>query len=385
MTSKVLCVDDDANILSGIQRNLRKQFDIETAVGSLAALKILESGTPYAVIVADMQMPGMNGIELLNIARQKYPDTIRVMLTGNADQHTATEAVNKGYIFQFLNKPCSPDKLGEVLKNGIKQHRLITAERELLENTLNGSVKVLMEILSLTDPASFGRSQGLRDQARRVGQAMKLQSLWEIELAAMLAQIGIVSVPPIVNQKARAKLTLTAEEKEILRRIPQVGSDLLANIPRLQPVARIVLYQDKNYDGSGLPADAVSKDEIPLESRILKAIQALAPVELDRVAWAQALEKMRAAAGVYDPAVLDVLGGYFDLAATAAAKPGRLGVSFENLRPGQVLASDINTREGVMVIGAGTRLTPLIMERLRNFASITGLEEPIFIEGNLPG
>jgi response regulator RpfG family c-di-GMP phosphodiesterase len=380
MSSKVLCVDDDANILSGIQRNLRKQFDIETAVGSLAALKALEAGTPYAVLVADMQMPGMNGIELLNIARQKFPDTIRVMLTGNADQKTATEAVNRGHIFQFLNKPCAPDKLAEVLRQAIKQYRLITAERELLENTLNGSVKVLMEILALTDPASFGRSQALRDQARRVGLALKLPSLWEIELAAMLARIGTVSVPPIVSQKARAKLSLTPEEKEILRRIPQIGSDLLANIPRLQPVARIVLYQDKNFDGSGFPADDISGEAIPLEARILKALDALSPVALTPTAWSDALTQMRAQTGSFDPAVLATLDRYFDLADAPTKSASRLGVSFENLRPGQILAADLNTRDGVLVISSGTKLTPLIMERLRNFASVTGLEEPIFIE-----
>jgi DNA-binding NtrC family response regulator len=148
MSNKILCIDDDANVLTGIQRNLRKQFDIDTAVGALAALKLIEKECPYAVIVADMQMPGMNGVEFLNIARKKYPDTVRVMLTGNADQKTATDAVNRGHIFSFLNKPCPPEKLAEVLTDGIKQYRLITAERELLENTLNGSVKVLMEILS---------------------------------------------------------------------------------------------------------------------------------------------------------------------------------------------------------------------------------------------
>jgi len=89
------------------------------------------------------------------------------MLTGNVNQKTATDAVNRGQIFQFLNKPCPPERLAEVLAGGIKHYRLVTAERELLENTLNGSVKVLMEILSLSDPASFGRGQTVRDQARR--------------------------------------------------------------------------------------------------------------------------------------------------------------------------------------------------------------------------
>ena len=122
----------------------------------------------------------------LNIARQKYPDTVRVMLTGNADQKTATEAVNRGQIFQFLNKPCPPEKLADVLNSGIKHYRLITAESKLLENTLNGSVKVLMEILPFSDPASYGRGQAVRDHARKVAQTLQLKSTWELDLAAML-------------------------------------------------------------------------------------------------------------------------------------------------------------------------------------------------------
>lgn len=380
MTTKVLCVDDDANILTGIQRNLRRQFEIDTAVGSLAALKMLEQNGPFAVLVADMQMPGMNGVELLNIARQKYPDTVRVMLTGNADQRTATDAVNRGHIFQFLNKPCPPDKLAEILSEGIKQYRLVTAERELLENTLNGSVKVLLEILALADPAMFGRSQVVRDQARRIGQALGVSSSWELELAAMLAQIGHVSVPPVVSQKARAGLTLTGAEKDILHRVPKVSSDLLTNIPRLQAVARMVLYTGKFCDGTGFPFDEVKGDEIPLESRIIKALTDLADLEAGKLPRFKALEQMRQQTGGYDARVLEAMARCFELT-TAPVKPTvQRNVASAELRAGQLLVSEIRTTDNVLVVGAGVKLTPLIMERLRNFASLSGLKEPILVE-----
>ena len=132
MSNKVLCVDDDANILTGITRNLRKQFEIDTAVGALAALKMIEKDCPYAVIVSDMQMPGMSGVEFLNITKQKYPDTVRVMLTGNADQKTATDAVNRGQIFQFLNKPCPPEKLAEVAHRILDKRAGVFAELQRL-------------------------------------------------------------------------------------------------------------------------------------------------------------------------------------------------------------------------------------------------------------
>src|SRR5438876_3981097 len=102
MSKKILCVDDEPNILQAYQRSLRKQFAIDTALGGAQALELIASQGPYAVIVADMQMPGMNGIEFLIQAAQKTPDTVRIMLTGNADQKTAVEAGNKGHVFQFL-------------------------------------------------------------------------------------------------------------------------------------------------------------------------------------------------------------------------------------------------------------------------------------------
>lgn len=384
MSNKVLCVDDDANILTGITRNLRKQFDIDTAVGSLAALKMIEKDCPYAVIVSDMQMPGMSGVEFLNIARQKYPDTVRVMLTGNADQKTATEAVNRGQIFQFLNKPCPPEKLADVLNSGIKHYRLITAERELLENTLNGSVKVLMEILSLSDPASFGRGQSVRDQARQVAQVLQLKSTWELDLAVMLCPIGCVSLPAELNQKARTELSLTGAEKDAMARVPQVGHDLLSKIPRLEAVARIVLYQNKNYDGTGFPSDAVKGDEIPMEARIIRALTDLARLEAKKIPKFKALEQLRQQPGHYDLKVLDATARCFEL--ETATQPdvvvkSPVALDFPGLHAGHVLAADIMTVQNILIVGAGTKITPLILERLRNFASLSGLKLPIHVQG----
>ncbi len=384
MSNKVLCVDDDANILTGITRNLRKQFDIDTAVGSLAALKMIEKECPYAVIVSDMQMPGMSGVEFLNITRQKYPDTVRVMLTGNADQKTATDAVNRGQIFQFLNKPCPPEKLAEVLTSGIKQYRLVTAERELLENTLNGSVKVLMEILSLSDPVSFGRGQAVRDQARQVAEVLELKSTWELDLAVMLCPIGCVSLPAELNQKARSEETLTGPEKDAVARVPQVGHDLLSKIPRLEAVARIVLYQNKNYDGTGFPFDTIKGDEIPLEARIIRVLADLAQLEAKKIPQFKALEQLRQHTGVYDLTVLDAVARCFELATRGqpeAAVKSPVALDFPELRPGHVLSADIVTKQDILIVGAGTKITPLILERLRNFASISGLRLPIHVEG----
>ena len=106
MADTILCVDDDPNILEAYRRQLRKEFRVETAIGPEEGCRKIESSGPYAVVVSDLQMPNMNGIQFLTKVREQSPDTVRMLLTGNADLNAAVEAVNQGQIFRFLTKPC---------------------------------------------------------------------------------------------------------------------------------------------------------------------------------------------------------------------------------------------------------------------------------------
>src|SRR6478609_5248404 len=142
MPEQILLVDDDRNILSGYRRNLRGEFLIDTAQGGQEALELLEKKGPYALVISDMRMPGMDGIAFLSKLKAMSPDTVRVMLTGNADTETAIEAINEGSIFRFLNKPCSKEILAKTITAGLVQYRLVTAEKQLLEQTLSGCLQV---------------------------------------------------------------------------------------------------------------------------------------------------------------------------------------------------------------------------------------------------
>ena len=231
MNTRVLLVDDDPNVLGGYQRALRKQFEFETALGGTAALHLMEQSGPPAVIVADMQMPGMNGIQLLKEAQARWPDTVRIMLTGNADERTARDAVNQGYIFRFLTKPCPPEELAQNLAAGVRQHQLMTAEREVLEKTLTGVVKLLTEILANTDPRSLGLGQRMREHIRRLLQRFPYPQPWQLEVAAELSSVGSVTVPPVLLKKAASGIQLNEDEKELLAGLPEMGARLLENIP----------------------------------------------------------------------------------------------------------------------------------------------------------
>jgi flagellar biosynthetic protein FliS len=272
MSEKILFVDDDPHLLASCERTLRRHFQIETAEGGEAGLAKVTSHGPYAVVVADRQMPRMDGIEFLAALRKRAPDTIRIMLTGNADLEGAIRVVNEGNIFRFLTKPCPPDMLTRALQDAQAQYRLVTAEKELLNKTLNGSIKLLTDILSLVDHQSFGRAQILRDAITVVTARLYVENAWEIHLAVMLASIGYVTIPSETLVRSRAGQPLSAVEEQMLARLPETAARLLANMPRLEGVARIVHYHHKHFDGSGFPSDAAAGESIPIGSRLLKIL-----------------------------------------------------------------------------------------------------------------
>jgi len=381
-SKKILFVDDEPNVLAAFQRQLYRQFSVETAPDGLEGLTILQNSNDFAVVVADMRMPRMNGVEFLSKVRTAAPDVVRMMLTGNADQTTAIEAINEGHIFRFLTKPCPTERLIEALEAGLRQHQLIVAERELLENTLSGSVKVLSEILSLAEPKSFGNTEAVRNDARALALHLKIPRAWEWEVAAMLARIGHVTIPPEIALKMRVGHALSPKEEEIVSRIPAIGGNLLAQIPRLEEVSEIILYQDKHFDGTGFPEDPVAHQDIPLGARVLKVLFDLAEIEAEGVPRAAALEQLRLRPGWYDPKILDAVGVCFKIQTQDPdkAKKPPVAMNFTGLRVGHVLVTDILTKDGTLIVASGNRITPALIHRLRNFSALSGIKEPIYVE-----
>jgi response regulator RpfG family c-di-GMP phosphodiesterase len=382
MNEKILCVDDDENILASYQRQLRKQFQIQTALGPKAGLQIVSSAGPFAVVVSDLRMPGMDGIEFLTMIRQMMPDTVRIMLTGNADLQAAIGAVNEGNIFRFLTKPCAPEMLVQVLQAGLHQYRLVTSEKELLEQTLKGSISVLTEILSILDTQSFGRACTLRDMALAIAKALDVSNTWDLELAAMLCEIGRVTIPASTIIKEKSGVPLSAVERDMLSCVPEIGHRLLAKIPRLESVAEMVLYQSKHFDGSGFPKDRVSGKKIPLGSRIIKLVADLNQLESTGTQRDNAFAILQFREGIYDPEIVECAVRCLASSAFGVSpvqKSIRL-VSVVELEVGQTLLSDIVTCSGALLIVAGNVVSESLRQRIRNFARLQNVREPIRVE-----
>ncbi len=373
MEEKILFVDDDPNILSAYQRQLRKQFNVDTAIGGELGLTAIANHGPYSVIVADMGMPGMNGIQFLSKAKEITPDSVRMMLTGNADQQTAMNAINEGNIFRFLTKPCQPEVITKVLTAGIEQYRLITSEKELLEKTLNGSVKVLTDVLAIVNPTAFGRTSRIHNFIQTICAELKIEKPWQIELAAMLSQIGCITMSEETLTKVYRGDNLTEQELQTFQRHPQIGSSLIASIPRLEKVAEIIACQELRFYSSVTPLGTKSGADIPLGARILKLIIDFDSLVTTGMNNAQALEAIRKRQDWYDQTIVEALKRIIVAEKGYEVKY----VKTNELTTQMILAEDIKTSTGTLFAAQGCRITLLVRIRLINLAQAKSIKEPI--------
>ncbi|MFD2233530.1 HD domain-containing phosphohydrolase [Phaeospirillum tilakii] len=376
MTDRVLLIDDDPHLLSALRRQLDEDFDLTTAAGGEAGIEAVRAGPPFAVVVSDMRMPGLDGIETLSAIRTLAPDTVRMMLTGNADQQTAIDAINRGAILRFYTKPCPAEILREGIAAGVEQYRLVNAERDLLEKTLTGSLKLLVDVVALNDPVGHHLAQRLREWVRTIAVEMRMPSRWQLDVAATLINLGQVAVPPEVGARQRSGETLTEIERQILERAPETARTLLANIPRLEKVAEILYLQDKDYDGGGFPPDRPGGDAVPFDARLLHILKELALATeggpLTTAAFA-ALDRQR---GRFDPRLLGGVRTALEKTMTDAA-PVVSEIPLSALRVGHTILTDIRQSNGHLILAAPTRLTEAQIERLRNLRRMFTFIEPI--------
>ncbi|MGA2936020.1 MAG: HD domain-containing phosphohydrolase [Syntrophobacteraceae bacterium] len=374
MLVKILFVDDDPNILAAFHRQLRKYFPVHTAMGGEEGLRAVVEQDPFAVIVSDLRMPGMDGIQFLSRVREIAPDSVRIMLTGNADLSTAIDAVNEGNIFRFLTKPCEQKTLIKALSAGVRQYQLITAERELLEKTLRGSIKVLSEILQLLNPEAFGRASRITRYAREVASAMGVSDVWQIETAAALSQIGCVMLPESALLKLYKGQDLSGEESQLFAMHPYIGSDLLSHIPRMQTIAKIIANRERNFDASGSPQEESGRGEdIPPGARILKVVLDFDIRKSSGISDGEAYGSLAKRPGRYDP---DVLSALREILAARSRDEERTVMAGE-LVDGMILAEDVRIMDGRMLVARGYEVNRTLLERIKNFSEKPGIKEPV--------
>jgi response regulator RpfG family c-di-GMP phosphodiesterase len=352
---RVLCVDDDPHVLEGLRDSLSRSFGVRVAESGADALALLQQDPDgYAVIVSDMRMPVMSGAAFLNQARRIAPNAVRLLLTGYSDVDAAIRAVNDGQLFRFLTKPCPPDELLRACAAALGQHRLIVAERVLLEQTLRGAVKALTDVLALTNPAAFGRGTRLKTGVGLLAQQIGMTDAWEVEIAALLLQLGAVTLPDATAERLYSGAALTSEEQKMVAAIPVATERIIGHIPRMEGVLQVLKDVGRRFDADD--------DRGPsLGGRMLRIVRDYDELESRGSTRSAALDAMNARSGTYDQPLLD---DYARALGLSREVENAIDVRADALRVGMTFADDVRHRGGTLLIARGYKVTPALLERL---------------------
>lgn len=355
----VLCVDDESRVLDGLKRVLHGRFSVVGAESGEEALARLDHGERFDVVLSDMRMPGMSGAELLAAFRRRAPDTTRLLLTGHSDLDSAIAAVNDGQVFRFLTKPCPPDALVAALAAAAEQHRLITAERELLEKTLVGSVRAMTDVLALAHPSAFAPLVRQHARARAVAERLGVDHAWRVEVASMLGCLGYVVLPDDLLTRPRRAEPLSAKERRMLDELPSVAENVIAKIPRLEEIAAVVRHQS-TWLGKP-PESAGSARELPVLAAILRIVHDLGVAEEIAGSVRDAMASLRGHADLYEPRLLEALGEVCAVPPTHV-----LSLTLAQVKPGMVFVEDVKLDSGVLLVAHGQRVTEHLLLQLRH-------------------
>lgn len=354
---RILCVDDEAGVLEGLELILGRRFKVETATSGASGLDTLERYRDVAVVISDMRMPHMDGAAFLSKVRTVAPDAIRILLTGQADMKSAISAVNEGQIFRFLTKPCAPASLTAAIDAACEQRRLVTAEKVLLEETLQGSIKALVDVLAIVNPMAFGRAARIKKTTLDVADKLGLQPRWQIECAAMLWPLGFVGVSPETSEKLFYGKPLDEAERTACARAPDVVEQLIGHIPRLEQVRAILA-------GSGRATHrTATTDFVQRGAAILRLAIELDTLETQGLDPALAAETLRGR-DTYDP---EILAALVAIRGSPARRVEVRELAPGALRPGMVFAEDVKFTSGALLVARGGEVTVGFLARVRNF------------------
>lgn len=342
----ILVLDDDEALLVVLTLLIRREgYRVLTAATAEEAFSLLERER-VSVAIVDQNLPDVQGVDVLKRLRQRWPDTIRIMLTASADNRTAVAAINDGHVYRYMTKPWDNDEFRAVLRESVQYYDLLRENRRLyelsisqalqlralnealekkvaertaeiaaknlqLEENLLDVVRLLTSAQELRNSSMAGRAQRVAEAARWLTRTLQLseEDQRNVELAASLHDIGKLGMPDRVFH--RDTFSLSREDQDLIKQAPLLGAGLLATIPSLTGVALIVRHQGEWYNGRGYP-DGLAGEAIPLGARILAVVDSYSAI-MDRRVYKDARSHTEAAAELrkhagtqFDPEVVAV-------------------------------------------------------------------------------
>jgi len=391
----ILAVDDATINLDILRETLEPEgYDLGIATTGEEALEIIPSLSPDLILL-DIMMPGIGGYETCRRLKnnEATKDIPVIFITTKSETKDIVKGFKSGGV-DYILKPFQKEEVCARVETHLelldlrqsleKENQRIN---ELLEKTLNGSIGLLVEILSRFDGERFGKAASLKKMIQYLAKKLKIKDSWELETVCMLSQIGYVVIPPQIISKSREGKKLSPEEKAIVTSFPEAGANLLSHIPNLKQVSKIILYQNKRFDGGGFPRDEVEGKNIPLGARLFKILWDLVQIESDGTPREKAMGLLRKKTGCYDT---DVMGKIFELLLAQEkereAKESFKRVTLAEMQPGDVLEKDLKSVVADKVyFEAGESISFANLALLENYAKISwmGVQEPIYIQNRV--
>lgn len=307
---RILCVDDEPDILDAIRRTFRKHYDVVAADSGRAAIELLGT-TRVDLIICDQRMPDVTGDQVLKFARETQPEAIRILLTGYSDMESLINAVNEAGIYKYLSKPWEPEMLRLTVVRALETlslERNLKAAGEQLKQSYMNAVTMLSFACEGKDEDTGFHVQRIQRYTERL--ALQLGMLGgqaeHMGVMSILHDIGKLSIPDAILKKPGK---LDDEEWRIMRMHPEYGVKILGQLPFYEGAREIAGGHHEKWDGSGYP-NGLAGDAIPRAARIVHVadvFDALTSRRPYKEAWPldRALAEMRAQTGKqFDPTVM---------------------------------------------------------------------------------
>lgn len=352
----VLCVDNDPYVLVSMRRALSRAFCVDIASSAAQGLELLGRKS-YAVVVSDISMPGMSGVEFLRRARELAPDTTRLLSSGHADFAEAVAATNAGPVFRFLAKPLQLDDLLSTVTEAVRYHHQTVADRGELHAVMVGLVPTLTELVCLLRPGLAEPARRTLEAARLLASTARLADSWRLEATGLMTMLACQSAPMDVEVCETAESDAATRLLELAMGL---AGRLLGPLPRAREVYELL---EQALAGQ---ADSTSASALRL---------------LVRWQWSSGVETGGSSAqpigdAEYPGAWLEALQRFDER--TCGVRESSLLVA--ELEVGMLMASDVIARgSGHVLLPKGNQLTRPVLERIRHYARGPGVVEPILV------
>ena len=426
----ILCVDDEPNILSALRRLFRGQgFEVRTAVGGAAGLELLATET-VDLVISDMRMPEMDGAEFLQKVRERTPDTVRLLLTGYSEVTSIIGAINRGEIYRYITKPWDDHDIVLIVRQALER-KALDQERKRLEQltvtqndelkSLNASleskvaartaelgisnlslqganeklktnfvtsIKIFSTLIEMRGGNLAGHSRRVADMARKIAHILKLDGklIQEIFIAGLLHEIGKVGFADELLKTPVAMMTpvqLDAYRNHIVH-----AENLLMPLLDLKGPTEIICGQFERYDGSGFP-EKIAGDNIPIGARILALASDFDSMQIGTLTQRKLTPEdakiiiVHGSGKRFDPLVVtafvELLGGGAREEAETARKQ-EMAVLANDLEPGMVLARDLMTPSGMLMLSINHVLDARLISKILHFQKTSGMQLTAFIQ-----